>query len=168
VTRLPRPTVPHLAVRWDQLAGDIAVHHATIGLPSDPSGRIAVDDPDADEIAARLTALAVDVTLRQLSDHVDPITATAGIIRTRPRWLTHHLEQRFATTGLAAIELDQLAAIVHDVHAWRVDHDLIDNTADDRPLGPTPDNDIERAQHRSLTRRLNPRARPRGGSRSIA
>ena len=168
VSRLPRPTVPHLALRWDQLAGDIAVHHATVGLPSDTAGGIAADDPDADEIAARLAALAVDVTLRQLSDHVDPTTATAGIIRMRPGWLTHHLEQRFATTGLAGIDLDQLAAVVHDVHAWRVDHDLIDNTADDQPLGPTPDNDIERAQHRSLTRRLNPRARPRGGSRSIA
>ena len=166
-SRLSRPNIPHLAARWDQLAGDIAVHNATAARHTNPTDT-TLEGPDADEIATRLAALAADITLRQLDEHIDPTSVTAGIVRMRPGWLTHHLEQRFNSTGVAGIDLDQLAGLVDDVHAWRIEHHLIGHTADDQPLGPTPDSDIERAHHRALTHRLNRRRRPRSGSRSIA
>lgn len=169
VRLLPRPVIPHLANRWDQIAGDIAVHHATLPGPLDADrGLASVVAPDAAEMSNQLTTLAVDVTRRRLVDHLDPASPTANVVRTQPGWLDHHLAQRTATGTVAAVDLDQLAGLVDDVHTWRAENDLIDNTADDQPLGPSLDNDIGRTQQRALARRLTTRSAQSRDSRSIA
>ena len=103
-----RPPSPHLAARWDDLAGDVAVHIAitphprrrrqavpapleeTLGpRPDEPTDRQRWDD-----LADRLVALAVDIAAWQLARTRPPDSAcrwrcavAAGASRTvRARW----------------------------------------------------------------------------------
>lgn len=85
-----------------------------------------------------------------------------------PGWLTHHLAQRTAAGIIATVDLDQLAGLVDDISAWRIEYQLVDTTPEDQPLGPILDNVIDCTRQRTLACRLTTRPRQPEGSRSIA
>ena len=80
-----RPRCPHLATRWDHLAGDVAVHLAATPATRRRSQRLRPlervlgqrpDDPGSqprwDDLAARLVTLAVDITHWELNQPATP------------------------------------------------------------------------------------------------
>jgi len=88
------------------------------------------------------------------------------MVRHRPEWLTEHLHSR-AEAGNLPSDIGRLAAVVRDVHRWRVQHELIDTRTSDNPLGPIPDEPSQRAEYTQLQRRLT--ITPTGGhGRAIA
>ena len=174
-----RPDCPHLAASWCTTAGDVAVYVAIEnprirpdqgGLRGVIGSRADAVDPLRWEATARsLRELATDIVYRQLLDHLDDPTTRdqSTVVRHRPDWLTEHLHSRAEAGTLPSVDIDRLAAVVHDVHRWRVEHDLIDTTAPDNPLGPVPDDPGLRAEYAKLQRRLT--ITPTGGhGRSLA
>lgn len=147
-----RPTSPHLAARWDDVAGDVAVHH-TLSDPrrsSTPSSANAVDgalgprpdDPDAAErwgrLAVQLVDLAVDVACWQLDGR-------AGAPRRRDEHTMRAVLEQLAIRGeLANVDADERRA-----HVERPQPDNVPTIADDDQRG-------RRGQRRT------------GGGRSIA
>lgn len=168
-----RPDCPHLAANWCTTAGDVAVFLAienprirpdqgglrgVIGSRAD-----AVDPTRWDATARSVRETATDIVYRQLLDLLDNPTTTdqSTVVRHRPEWLTQHLHSRAEAGTLPSVDIDRLAAVVHDVHRWRVQHDLIDDTTPDNPLGPIPENPRLRAEYAQLQRRLT--VTPSGG-----
>ena len=166
-TVLPaRPGCPHLGANWCTTAGDVAVYLAIEnprirpdqgGLRGVIGSRADAANPTRWDTTARsLRETATDIVYRQLLDHLNNPTTTdqATTVRHRPEWLTEHLHSRAEAGTLPAVDIDRLAAVVHDVHRWRVEHDLIDTTTPDNPLGPIPDEPSQRAEYAQLQRRL--------------
>jgi conjugative relaxase-like TrwC/TraI family protein len=174
-----RPGCPHLAANWCNTAGDVAVYLATENPRIRPdqgglrgvigSRADAIDPTRWDATARSLRETATDIVYRQLLDHLNNPTSAdqSTTIRHRPEWLTEHLHSRAEAGTLPSDDIDRLAAVVHDVHRWRVEHDLIDATTPDNPLGPIPDEPSQRAEYAQLQRRLT--ITPTGGhGRAIA
>ncbi len=175
----PCPRSPHLAARWRATVADVAVYLATVqprtrpdqgGLPGVIGSRAEVSDPSRwDEIAQSLRSTAADIVLRELVDHLRRYDEhdVALVVQRRPDWLVHHIESRVEAGTLPGLDLGRFGAVVRDVERWRVEHDLVDRTDADGPLGPVPDDARLRAERTQLQRRLVTRARPESG-RSIA
>jgi len=170
------PTSPHLAKQWRATVADVAVFLAVEsprtsydqrGLPAVIGSRSSAVDPTRwDRTAQSLRDTATEIVCRQLGDrHAGTVVAT--IVRHRPEWLTEYFGALAESGKLATVNADRLAALVDDVHAWRVEHDLIDNTDASTPLGPTPAHPLDRARHAQLARRLAAPS-PRDTSRGIA
>jgi hypothetical protein len=161
-----RPGCPHLAANWCNTAGDVAVYLATENPRIRPdqgglrgvigSRADAIDPTRWDATARSLRETATDIVYRQLLDHLNNPTSAdqSTTIRHRPEWLTEHLHSRAEAGTLPSDDIDRLAAVVHDVHRWRVEHDLIDATTPDNPLGPIPDEPSQRAEYAQLQRAL--------------
>ena len=171
-----RPTSPHLATRWHSTNADVAVFlaienpriaHDQGGLPGVIGSRgSAVDQARWDRVAQSIRHTAAEITYRRLADQ-HPGSAVATIVRHRPEWLTNHLHRLADDGALAQCDIGRLGTLVADVHAWRVEHDLIDSTGPSDPLGPTPVDPLDRARHAQLSRRLVA-TRQRDTSRGIA
>jgi conjugative relaxase-like TrwC/TraI family protein len=157
------PSSPHLAKQWRATVADLAVFlavesprtsHDQRGLPGLIGSRSnAIDPARWDRTAQSLSDTATEIVCRQLVDqHAG--TAVATTVRHRPEWLIEHLHALADSGKLARPNVDRLAALVDDVHAWRVEHDLIDGTDPSTPLGPTPTDPLGRARHAQLARRL--------------
>ena len=106
---------------------------------------------------------------RQLCDHLDregehDLTL---VVKQRPAWLDHQLAGRADAGHLPHLDVARFAAVVRDVYRWRVDHDLVDRTEPDAPLGPVLDDPLQRAEQTRLHHRLTIRRRP-GYGRGIA
>jgi hypothetical protein len=161
-----RPGCPHLAANWCTSAGDVAVYLAVENPRIRPdqgglrgvigSRADAVDPTRWDTTARSLRETATAIVYRQLLDHLNNPTTTAEstTVRHRPEWLTEHLHSRAEAGTLPSVDIDRLAAVIHDVHRWRVEHELIDATTPDNPLGPIPDEPSQRAEYAQLQRAL--------------
>ncbi len=171
----PEPECPHLALRWRQVVGDIAVYtaanaprmgHDQPGLPgvigSRPAGAIGEEWEVVSTVVCRLVS---DIVCRQLIDHATETSdqGLADLIRQQPVWLTHHLDALAAAGRLADPNIEGLAGTVRDVQRWRTDRGLTDTTPPDRPLGPAPLEPLDRFRHRSVSARLAIAPDRRGG-----
>lgn len=171
-----RPSSPHLANRWHETAADVAaflaIEHPRIahdqgGLPGViGSRRSAVDKVRWDLVAQSIRDTATEIVCRQMVAE-DPRSTVAQVVRYRPEWLTRYLGTLADGGALVECDIGRLATLVADVQDWRVEHDLIDNTTLDEPLGPTPADPLDRARQTQLARRLAP-PRQRDPSRGIA
>ena len=170
------PSSPHLAQQWRATVADVAVFlavesprisHDQGGLPGVIGSRSsAVDTTRWDHTAQSLRETTTEIVCRQLGDH-HAGTAIATIVRHRPEWLTEHLHSLADSGRLAAIDVDRLGTLVEDVHAWRVQQQLINRTDPSTPLGPIPTDPLDRARHAQLARRLAAPSK-RDPSRGIA
>jgi len=158
-----RPTCPHLAAVWLTTVADLAVFIATedprtrpdqTGLRGVIGSRSDATDADLwDDTATSLRTTATDIVCRQLTDHHGPSNVST-IVRRRPEWLTEHLGSLADAGALVSVDAGRLGALVQEVHDWRIEHDLIDQTDPTTPLGPTPSDPLQRARHTQLSRRL--------------
>ncbi len=175
----PVPVCPHLATRWRQTAGDVAVYLAAhtprtapdqAGLPALIGSRPTNDrGPEWDQIADTMTTTAVAAVYRQLTDRTDAThdPELTTIIRNKPEWLTWHLKRLAHAGRLASPNLDNMAATIREVHRWRVEHRLVDTTTPTAPLGPIPRDPAERSRHSMLRNRLTIRT-SRSTTRGLA
>jgi hypothetical protein len=142
-----RPTSPHLAKQWRATAAYVALFlavesprtsHDQHGLPGLIGSRHNATDPARWARTARsLRATTTVIVCRELVDQYAG-TAVATTVRYRPEWLIEHLHALADSGKLARPNVVRLATLVDDVHAWRVERDLIDRTDPSTPLGPTP------------------------------
>jgi hypothetical protein len=100
-----------------------------------------------------LRTTATDIVCRQLTDHHGPSTVSM-VVHRRPEWLTEHFHSLADAGALVSVDAGRLGALIEDVHDWRVEQDLIDQTDLATPLGPTPADPLQRARHTQLSRRL--------------
>ncbi len=173
------PRSPHLAARWRATVGDVAVFlaietprigHDQGALPGVIGSRAAASDPLRwDEVARSLRTTATNIVRRQLCDHLDRYGKhdLTLVVKQRPDWLDHQLVGRADAGNLADLDVARFAAVVGDVHHWRVDHDLVDRTEPNAPLGPVLNDPLQRAEQTRLQQRLTIRHRP-GPGRGIA
>ena len=164
----PRPRCPHLAARWDGLAGDVAVHLVATPPPRGPRpartpleravGRRGAGSEGErwDRLAEQLGRLAADITLWRLAQRGG---VTIGqLVGQRPPWLTRYLEQLGRGGHLADLaeeRLDRLNRIMTDIQDWRCHRGLPDEHQA-TPLGPRPTELAERCRYDELGRRPVP------------
>ena len=157
------PKSPHLAAKWDAAVGDVAVYLAVenprirpdqAGLPGVIGSRSQASDPTRwDNTARSVREAATEIVCRQLAE-CQTRSEVGVIVRARPDWLTEHLHALADTGVLVSVNLDQLGAIIHDIHEWRAEHDLNDPADLAGPLGPAPSDPLQRTRHAQLVRRL--------------
>jgi hypothetical protein len=154
-----RPSSPHLAGRWDQLAGDIALHLATTHdlrrrAPTTPLEHTLGPRPDNtdrasawDQLADTIVQFAVDTTTAELNHLRQPDQPAS-----RQSWLPDHLRTLARAGHLAEPDLDNLDRVIGEIDDYRSRHHI---GADcDTPLGPRPVDASARAEHDRLSRRL--------------
>lgn len=139
------PDAPHVAVRHQALAGDIAVYRATHNRPGrhprhpiehilgpEPSAPVARADWTA--LADRLVRVAVDTAIARAERH-DPLLRTAHL--RNESWVRTYLDGPARSGQLARATPEVVAERLAAVHAWRTDHDIDgDDVLGSRPADP--------------------------------
>lgn len=166
---LPPLQAPHLRRRRDELAGDVAVHHASHNAPrhrpTTPLGNALGARPSNtvarrswDDLAERLIALAVDAALTRLAP------GTTNWRRNDP-WVASYLGQLAGNGDLACIDPVALIGRLDSIAGWRDDHHMTSSLSDS-PLGQRPTTPSACADYDRLARSIEPRRRT--AERSIA
>jgi len=160
------PKCPHLARRWREVVGEIAVYmaanaprvrHDRRGLPGVIGSRpVTAVGEEWDVVSTVVCRLVSDIVCRQLVDHASEASDQefADLIREQPDWLSHHLGVLAGAGRLADPNIEALSGTIQRVHRWRIDHRLDATTPPDRPLGPTPSDPLDRFRHHSLSAEL--------------
>ena len=134
------PTCPHLARRWREVVGEIAVYlaangprvrHDQRGLPGVIGSRPATAvGEEWDVVSTVVCRLVSDIVCRQLVDHAgeEGDQQLADLIRQQPDWLSHHLDVLAGAGRLADPNIEELAGTIQRVHHWRIEHRLDETT----------------------------------------
>ncbi len=166
-----RPTIPHLAARWDALAGDVAVYRAgaTYTGARRAHSRAAIEEvlgerPNApddsarwDELTDRVTTLAVTITTVTMQ-------RSAGGDLGGDNWLRGHLERLARARGVGILDLTALRSVIADVDRYRQQH----NVEGPDPLGPPPHDRQAHRDHQRLAQRLAMNGQQRPTGRGVA
>jgi conjugative relaxase-like TrwC/TraI family protein len=167
----PKPTIPHLAARWNSVAGDVAVHRAHHNLDGDH--RHTTRTPGEDVLGRRPNDALSAARWDDLNARLENL-ATTIIITTMDRvhgpkldsneWLDTYLRQLSRAGTLATADLGALRSLIDDVEDHR--HRL--NVTGIDPLGPAAADPTQRRHHQYLARRLARAAQTRPTGRDVA